>query len=75
MSVKDEGTGISKENMEKIFRIDAKHKSPGTEGEKGTGLGLILCKDFVEKNGGQIWCESEEDQGTRFFFTIPSGPI
>ena len=75
VSVKDNGTGISKENIEKIFRIDAKYKSPGTEGEKGTGLGLILCKDFVEKNGGQIWCESEEDQGSIFFFTIPSGPI
>ncbi len=75
VSVRDNGTGISKENIEKIFRIDAKYKSPGTEGEKGTGLGLILCKDFVEKNGGQIWCESQEGLGTRFFFTIPSGPI
>lgn len=74
VSVRDNGTGISKEDIEKIFRIDAKYKSPGTEGEKGTGLGLILCKDFVEKNGGRIWCESEEDQGTRFFFTIPTGP-
>ncbi len=75
VSVIDNGTGISEENIEKIFRIDAKYKSPGTEGEKGTGLGLILCKDFVEKNGGQIWCESEQGSGTSFFFTIPFGPI
>ncbi len=72
ITVSDDGIGISKENTEKIFRIDAKYKSPGTIGEKGTGLGLILCKDFVEKNGGGIWCESGEGSGTRFYFTIPA---
>lgn len=70
--VRDEGVGMSKENKEKIFRIDAKYKSYGTSGEKGTGLGLIICKEFVEKNGGRIWCESEEGAGTKFFFTIPA---
>ena len=70
--VSDEGIGISRENAEKIFRIDAKYKSPGTIGEKGTGLGLILCKDFVEKNGGRIWCESQEGSGAKFYFTIPA---
>ncbi len=70
--VRDEGIGISKENVEKIFRIDTKYKSPGTIGEKGTGLGLILCKDFVEKNGGRIWCESGEGSGTKFYFTLPA---
>ena len=69
--VSDQGVGILKEDVEKIFRIDAKYKSPGTEGEKGTGLGLILCKDFVEKNGGRIWSESHEGSGTKFHFTIP----
>jgi len=69
--VSDEGVGISRENAEKIFRIDAKVKSPGTQGEKGTGLGLILCKDFVEINKGQIWCESGEGSGSTFHFTIP----
>jgi len=71
LCVRDEGTGISKENIEKIFRIDTKFKTPGTEGEKGTGLGLILCRDFVEKNGGRIWCESKEGSGSAFYFTIP----
>lgn len=69
--VRDEGTGISTENVGKIFRIDTKFKSSGTEGEKGTGLGLILCKDFVTKNGGQIRVESGEGVGSSFFFTIP----
>jgi len=72
LTVRDEGTGISPENLEKIFRIDTKFKTPGTEGEKGTGLGLTLCKDFVEKNGGSIWCESEEGRGTVFFITLPT---
>lgn len=71
LRVRDEGTGISAENMEKIFRIDTKFKQAGTGGEKGTGLGLILCRDFVEKNGGRIWCESELGSGTAFYFTIP----
>jgi len=69
--VSDEGIGIPKENAEKIFRIDIKHKSPGTDGEKGSGLGLILCKDFVEKNRGRIWAESKEGSGAKFYFTIP----
>ena len=70
--VSDEGIGISEENAEKIFRIDTKYKSPGTSGETGTGLGLILCKDFAEKNRGRIWCESQEGSGTKFYFTIPA---
>jgi signal transduction histidine kinase len=69
--VQDEGTGISEDNLEKIFRIDTKFKLPGTEGEKGTGLGLTLCREFVEKNGGQIRVESREGEGTAFFVTIP----
>ena len=69
--VSDQGIGMSGENAEKLFRIDAKYKSPGTMGEKGTGLGLILCKDFVENNNGRIWCESQEGSGSTFHFTIP----
>ena len=69
--VRDEGVGLSQENVEKIFRIDAKYKSHGTSGERGTGLGLIICKEFVERNGGRIWVESKEGKGTRFYFTVP----
>ena len=71
VEVKDQGTGISEENMKKIFRIDKKYKSPGTSGETGTGLGLVLCMDFVGKNGGEIWCKSKEGSGSSFHFTIP----
>ncbi|MEN8203883.1 MAG: two-component regulator propeller domain-containing protein, partial [Bacteroidota bacterium] len=74
LMVRDGGTGISQENLEKIFRIDTKFKTPGTEGEKGTGLGLILCREFVEKNGGQIRVESVEGSGTTFYFTVPRSP-
>lgn len=69
--VSDQGVGISAENMDKIFRIDLKHKSTGTAGETGTGLGLSLCKEFVEKNGGKIWCKAREGSGSSFFFTLP----
>ena len=71
VEIKDQGVGISPENLEKIFRIDVKYKTIGTSGEKGTGLGLILCHEFVQKNFGAIWCESEVGKGTSFFFTIP----
>ena len=69
--VRDQGIGMSKDVAEKIFRIDEKYKSPGTMGEKGTGLGLILCKEFMEINKGRIWCESKEGSGTTFHITIP----
>ena len=70
--VKDQGTGIPTEDQEKIFKVDAKYKSKGTAGEQGTGLGLVLCKEFVEKNGGSIWFVSEPGIGTNFYFTIPA---
>jgi ligand-binding sensor domain-containing protein/signal transduction histidine kinase len=71
ISVKDNGVGISEEDILKIFRIDSKHKTLGTKGEKGTGLGLILCKEFVEKQHGKIWVESEVGKGSKFCFTLP----
>jgi signal transduction histidine kinase len=71
VSIADSGVGMSKEVMEKLFRIDAKHSTKGTANEKGTGLGLILCKEFVEKNGGKIWVTSEEEKGSVFSFSIP----
>jgi signal transduction histidine kinase len=71
VSVVDEGIGISQENMERLFRIDEKYKSTGTAGEKGTGLGLIICREFVEKNGGEINVTSKPGKGSTFSFTIP----
>ncbi len=71
ISVKDTGVGISEEDMRKIFRIDSKHKTLGTKGEKGTGLGLILCKEFIEKQHGKIWVESVVGKGSIFSFTLP----
>ncbi|MBW8323519.1 MAG: PAS domain-containing sensor histidine kinase [Prolixibacteraceae bacterium] len=66
----DTGTGISKDDMAKIFRIDSNFTKDGTENEKGTGLGLLLCKEFVEKHGGKIWVESEVGKGSTFIFTL-----
>ncbi|RLD57702.1 MAG: hypothetical protein DRJ05_09265 [Bacteroidetes bacterium] len=71
VNVTDTGTGISKENISKLFRIDDPFKSIGTANEQGTGLGLILCKEFVEKNSGKIWVESVTDVGSSFIFTLP----
>lgn len=71
ISVSDSGIGISEENIAKIFKIDESFSTIGTEREKGTGLGLILCKEFVEKNGGKLWVKSEPNKGSTFFFTLP----
>jgi signal transduction histidine kinase len=72
ISVKDTGKGISKEKTLMLFRIDNSLSEPGTEKEQGTGLGLKLCKEFVEKLGGRIWAESIENKGSTFSFSIPS---
>ena len=69
--VKDYGIGIPEIMLNKIFDITEKTGRPGTEDEKSTGLGLIIVKDFVEKNNGKIWIESKEKTGTSVFFTIP----
>jgi signal transduction histidine kinase len=63
---------MTKEIMKQLFRIDADISTRGTEDEKGTGLGLFLCKDFVEKHGGKIWVESESGKGSVFSFSLPS---
>lgn len=73
ISVNDNGIGIKKENFESIFEIDNIIKTNGTENETGTGLGLALVKEFVKKNGGKIWLESEPGKGSKFHFTLPVG--
>jgi len=70
VSVKDTGIGISPENQAKMFAMN-NFTTPGTEKEKGTGLGLMLCKDFVEHNHGKIWLDSKLNVGTTFYFSIP----
>jgi len=70
MTVKDHGVGISKDVQKLLFDKSSSYSTRGTANEKGTGLGLILCKEFVEKNGGKIWFESEEWKGSTFYFTI-----
>lgn len=71
IKVIDDGVGISDEDMKKLFRIDESLRTIGTLGEKGTGLGLLLCHDFVEQNGGTIAAEQNPDAGTTFSFTLP----
>jgi signal transduction histidine kinase len=73
VSVIDNGTGIDRELLPKLFRIDEKIRNQGTSHEKGTGLGLILCRELVEKNKGTIGVQSESGKGSRFYFTLPAG--
>jgi len=71
ISIKDTGVGIKSQDIDKLFRIDVSHSTKGTANERGTGLGLILCKDFVETNGGTIGVESEIGKGSRFYIRLP----
>ncbi len=71
ISIADSGAGLSEENLKKVFRPDQHFSTPGTEGERGTGLGLMLCKEFIEKNGGVIRVESHPFRGATFSFTLP----
>jgi signal transduction histidine kinase len=71
IAIKDNGIGISAEDQRKLFKIDAFHSTPGTHEERGTGLGLLLCKEFVELHGGNIRIDSEAGKGSRFSFTLP----
>jgi signal transduction histidine kinase len=72
VSVKDNGVGISEQALENLFRIDVSHSTSGTKGEEGTGLGLLLCKEFILKHNGNIWVESEIGRGSEFLFTLPN---
>lgn len=70
VSVSDTGVGMTEEERASLFRIDSTHTTPGTRDEKGTGLGLILCKDMVEMHKGSIWVESVPEEGTTFCFSL-----
>ena len=71
IEVADNGTGIPLENLNKLFNLEKTFSTKGTSEEEGSGLGLILCKEFVERNGGKIWADSVPGQGSIFIFTIP----
>jgi signal transduction histidine kinase len=75
ISVKDTGRGIPDKRLKYLFNLEMAHSTEGTQKEKGSGLGLILCKEFVEKNGGQIKVTSVEGKGSVFVFTIPTKSI
>jgi PAS domain S-box-containing protein len=75
ITISDNGIGIDKDNLDNLFRIDAYYSTTGTLGESGTGLGLIICKEFIEKNGGNIKVVSEEGKGSAFSFTLPAGKV
>ncbi|WP_082063907.1 ligand-binding sensor domain-containing protein [Draconibacterium sediminis] len=71
VKIKDNGIGIEHDKLQSIFSIESTEVTRGTSGEKGTGLGLVLCKEFVEKHGGKISVESEVGKGSKFIFTLP----
>lgn len=71
VSVSDNGVGISKERLDKLFHIGETYSTRGTQNEKGSGLGLILCQEFVAKNNGKIWAESKIGEGSTFNFSVP----
>jgi signal transduction histidine kinase len=69
--IKDSGIGMNAKILENLFQLDVKTNRTGTDDEPSTGLGLILCKEFIEKHGGKIWVQSEENMGSTFYFTFP----
>jgi PAS domain S-box-containing protein len=71
IQIKDSGIGMSEDLISKLFKLNENTSRKGTENEPSTGLGLMLCKEFVEKNGGRIWVYSEEEKGSTFCFTVP----
>jgi signal transduction histidine kinase len=74
VNIQDSGVGIDEHRQPGIFSWTERNRTDGTQGEKGTGLGLPMCKEFIEEMGGKIWVSSKIDQGTTFFFTVPLAP-
>jgi len=74
ITVSDDGIGMSQEQMDKAFALDQRTSTEGTAGEMGTGLGLPLCKDLLERNGGTIWVDSNPGEGAEFHFVLPAAP-
>ena len=74
ISVKDTGIGMNKEMVENLFQLGINTSRKGTDKEPSTGLGLIICKEFIEKQGGKIWVESQKGKGSTFYFTLPVNP-
>jgi two-component system, sensor histidine kinase and response regulator len=72
IAVQDTGVGMGQSEIDHLFEIENYSSRPGTDDERGTGLGLIICKEFIIKNKGEIWVESKPNQGTTVFFTLPS---
>ncbi|MCU0451714.1 MAG: tetratricopeptide repeat-containing sensor histidine kinase [Bernardetiaceae bacterium] len=75
VAVRDTGVGIASEQMKRLFTLDGHFSTKDTNGNKGTGLGLLLCKDLVTQNGGEIWAESQPNQGSTFYFTLPKSAV
>jgi signal transduction histidine kinase len=71
ISISDNGVGIAPYDLTKLFNISEVITTKGTSNEKGTGLGLLLCKEFIEKHGGEIWVKSDVGKGSEFKFTLP----
>jgi signal transduction histidine kinase len=69
--VSDTGMGIPEERLDKLFKLGESYSAPGTDEETGTGLGLVLCKEFVDKNGGTIYAFNKKGSGSTFSFTLP----
>jgi two-component system sensor histidine kinase/response regulator len=71
ISVKDTGTGMTQEVQNNLFKLSETKSQRGTNNESGTGLGLVLCADFVKANGGSIWFTSKQGEGSTFYFSVP----
>ena len=69
--IKDYGVGIPQADLDNLFKLEHGPSTLGTQKEKGTGLGLLLCKEFIQRHGSQIWVEPQENKGTSFYFTLP----